>query len=168
VHFEIVHEFDISLDAIELAVLSPGLIDNLAPRLARIERMRQKTHALDGGVLDRVWSYQANVRIPAFAKKHVTPEMLAWDEVSRYQLRTHSSSWSIEPHVKREWRKYFRATGTYELVAQGDGRTKRVIKGDLELDVPVVRQMAERMIVNEVKRTFEAEAETLRDLATLV
>jgi len=36
------------------------------------------------------------------------------------------------------------------------------------LDVPVVRKVAEPMIVNEVKKTFEAEAATLRDLATLV
>ena len=50
----------------------------------------------------------------------------------------------------------------------GDGRTKRVVIGDLELKVPVVQKVAERMIVNEVKKTFEAEAETLRDLATLV
>jgi hypothetical protein len=34
--------------------------------------------------------------------------------------------------------------------------------------VPVVRPVAERLIVNEVKKTFEAEAATLRDLATLV
>jgi hypothetical protein len=33
--------------------------------------------------------------------------------------------------------------------------------------VKLVGQLAERMIVNEVKKTFEAEAATLRDLATL-
>ncbi len=167
-HFEIVHEFDISLDAIELAVLSPGLVDRLAARLSNIESVEQKTHALEGGRLARVWSYQANIKIPSFAKNYVTREMCAWDEVSNYDLKTHSSAWTIEPHVKPEWRKYFTASGRYELVPMGDGRTKRVVRGDLELKVPVVQKVAERMIVNEVKKTFEAEAETLRDLATLV
>ncbi len=167
-HFEIVHEFDISLDAIELAVLSPGLVEKLAPRLQNIEKVSQTTHALHNGVLERVWSYQANLKIPSFAKSYITREMWSWDEVSTYDLKTHSSSWSIEPRVKPEWKKYFNAKGRYELIAEEGGRTKRVVKGELELKVPVVRQMAERMIVNEVKKTFEAEAATLRDLATLV
>jgi Protein of unknown function (DUF2505) len=168
VHFEIVHEFDISLDAIELAVLSPGLVDKLAARLHNIEKVEQKTHELEGGRLARVWSYQANIKIPGFAKNYVTREMCAWDEVSTYNLKTHSSEWTIDPHVKPEWKKYFTAHGRYELVPMSDGRTRRVVRGDLELKVPVVQKVAERMIVNEVKKTFEAEAETLRDLATLV
>ena len=167
-HFEIVHEFDISLDAIELAVLSPGLVDRLALRLHNIEKVDQKTHELEGGRLARVWSYQANIKIPSFAKSYITREMCAWDEVSSYDLKTHSSDWTIDPHVKPEWKKYFTASGRYELVPMGDGRTKRVVRGELELKVPVVQKVAERMIVNEVKKTFEAEAETLRDLATLV
>lgn len=166
--FEIVHEFDIPLDAIELAVLSPGLVDSLGSKLTSIETLIQKTHSLTDGVLERIWSYQANVKIPLFAKNYVTREMCAWDERSVYDLRSHSSTWSISPHVKPEWQKYFSAQGSYTLIANGDGRTKRVVRGELDLRVPVVRQMAERMIVNEVKKTFEAEAATLRDLATLV
>ncbi len=166
--FEIVHEFDISLDAIELAVLSPGLIDRLAPRLRNIEKVDQKTHELEGGRLARVWSYQANIKIPSFAKSYITREMCAWDEVSSYDLKTHSSDWTIDPHVKAEWKKYFVAQGRYELWPIEGGRTRRVVRGELEVKVRVVQKVAERMIVNEVKKTFEAEAETLRDLATLV
>jgi hypothetical protein len=93
---------------------------------------------------------------------------MAWDEVSTYDLKTHSSSWTIKPHIKREWQKYFAASGSYSLVPTKEGHTKRIVKGELSLKVPVVRQVAERMIVKEVKKTFEAEAATLRDLATLV
>ena len=166
-HFEIVHDFDIPLDAIELAVVSPNLIDKLAPRLKNIEGMRQKSHAMKDGVFERVWSYHANVKIPGFAKGYVTPDMLGWDEHSAYDLSKHRAEWTIHPHFKQAWRKFFRASGTYTLVPRRDG-TRRVIKGDLELNVPVVRKVAERMIVNEVKKTFEAEAATLRELATLV
>ena len=41
------------------------------------------------------------------------------------------------------------------------------LEGYLELRVRVVRQMAE-VIVSEVKKAFEAEAATLRDMATLI
>ena len=167
VHFEIVHEFDIPLDAVELAVLSPNLIDQLAPRLSNMEQVEQTSHAMNNGTFERVWSYHANVRIPAFAKSHLTREMLGWDEHSVYDLKKHSAKWTIVPKVKPAWRKYFHSEGTYQLVATPSG-TRRIIKGDLALNVPVVRKVAERMILAEVKKTFDAEAATLRDMATLI
>lgn len=166
-HFEIVHEFDIPLDAIELAYLSPRLIDQLAPRLPDMETVTQKSHVLEGTTLDRVWSFAANMKIPDFAKPYVTKEMLSWEERSTYDLKKHEATWLIVPQVKPEWHKYFQASGTYSLVPRGEG-TARIVKGELELIVPLVRAVAERLIINEVKKTFEAEAATLRDLSTLV
>jgi hypothetical protein len=171
VHFEVVHEFDIPLDALELAVISPNLFQELSKRLHSIESVSQKEHVLTPGPqarLERVWSYRANVKIPAFATKYVTPEMCAWDEKSTYDIKRHASEWTILPHVKPEWRKLFAAKGTYTLAQLGSGRTRRTVSGSIELRVPLVRQVAEKLIVGEVRKTFDAEAETLRELATLV
>jgi hypothetical protein len=168
VQFEVVHEFDIPLDALELAVISPNLFQELAKRLHSIESVSQKEHVLTDARLDRLWSYRANVKIPAFATKYVTPEMCAWDEKSTYDIRRHTSEWTILPHVKPEWRKMFIAKGTYALTTLSSGRTRRTVQGSLELHVPLVRQVAEKLIVGEVRKTFDAEAETLRELATLV
>ena len=167
-NFEVVHEFDIPLDALELAVISPNLFQQLAHRLSGIESVQQKEHVLKDGLLERVWSYRANVKIPAFATRYVTPEMCAWDEKSTYDIKRHSSEWTILPHVKPEWRKHFAAKGTYALAQLGSGRTRRTVSGSLELRVPLVRQVAEKLIVAEVRKTYDAEAETLRELATLV
>ena len=164
--FEIAHEFDIPLDAIELAYLSPRLIEDLQARLPEME-LTQATHDLADGELERVWAFSASVKVPDFAKPYVTKDMLTWDERSTYSMKTHEAAWHITPRVKPEWQKYFRARGTYSLVPRGDG-SARIIRGDLELNVhAVVRAVAERLIVNEVKKTFEAEAVTLRGLATL-
>jgi hypothetical protein len=168
VHFEITHEFDIPLDALELAVISPSLMEKLAHRLQNVESVQQKEHVLMDGRLERVWSYRANVRLPAFAKSYVTPEMMAWDEKSTYVISKHRSDWTITPHVKPEWRKYFSAAGTYSLSDLASGRTKRTVSGNVELRVPVFSKVVEKLIVGEVKKTFDAEAETLRELATLV
>ncbi|MBX3186042.1 MAG: DUF2505 family protein [Labilithrix sp.] len=167
-HFEIVHEFDIPLDALELAVISPNLAHELSTRLPSIESVQQKEHVLKDGRLERLWSYRANVKIPAFARSYVTPEMCAWDEKSTYDIKRHASEWTIAPHVKPEWRKFFSAKGTYALAELGSGRTRRTVTGSVELRVPLVRQVAEKLIVGEVRKTFDAEADTLRDLATLV
>jgi len=171
VHFEVVHEFDIPLDALELAVISPNLFQELSKRLHSIESVSQKEHVLSQGPhakLERLWSYRANVKIPSFATKYVTPEMCAWDEKSTYDIRLHASEWTILPHVKPEWRKLFAAKGTYTLEQLSSGRTRRTVSGSIELRVPLVRQVAEKLIVGEVRKTFDAEAETLRELATLV
>lgn len=166
--FEIVHEFDIPLDALELAVISPNLCQKLAHRLPNIESVQQKEHVLKDGRLERVWSYRANVRLPEFARAYVKPEMTAWDERAVYDIKRHASEWTITPRVKPEWRKYVVAGGTYSLTALDRGRTQRTIQGSVELRVPLVRQVAEKLIVAEVRRIFDAEAETLRDLADLV
>ncbi len=167
-HFEITHEFDIPLDALELAVISPSLMQRLAHRLPNIESVQQKEHVLKDDRLERLWSYRANVRLPTFARSYVTPEMMAWDEKSTYDIKKHRSDWTIVPHVKPEWRKYFSASGTYALAELVSGRTRRTVAGSVELRVPVFSKVAEKLIVGEVRKTFDAEAETLRELATLV
>ncbi len=163
--FEITHEFDIPLDAIELAVLSPRLIDQLGPRLPDMETVTQTTHVLEDGVLQRVWHFGANIKLPEFAKPYLAKEVLSWEERSTYALKTHDATWEIG--VKPEWRKYFRAAGSYSLVPRGDG-SARIIRGKLEVIARVGRPVAERLVLNQVKKIYEAEAETLRDLATLV
>ncbi len=168
--FEIVHEFEIPLDALELAVLSPDLVGKLQTRLKNIEEVRQTEHRLEKGVLYRVWAYQASVKlpVPVFAKKVVTRDMLSWDERSTYDIKSHSAAWSVQPNVKRDWRKYFQADGKYRLLPIERGKTRRTVEGELFLRVPVVQKMAERAILGEVRRMFDAEAETLREMATLV
>ncbi len=166
--FEISHEFDIPLDALELAVLSPSLSVELARRLPNIESVPQKEHVLREGRLERIWSYRANIKLPNFAKAYVTPEMMAWDEKSTYDIKRHASDWQIAPHIKPEWRKYFAAQGTYALAELASGRTRRTVKGAVDLRVPLFRHVAEKLIVSEVRKTFDAEAETLRTMATLV
>lgn len=167
-HFEIAHDFEIPRDAIELAVISPDLFARLKERLSNMESLLQQQHELTDGVLERVWAFQANVKVPVFAKKVITREMLSWNELSRYELARHEARWNVTPNVKPEWQKYFHASGSYRLEELASGRSRRVVSGELELRVPVVQRVAERAILGEIRKTFDAEAETLRDLATLV
>ncbi|MFO0666012.1 MAG: DUF2505 family protein [Polyangiaceae bacterium] len=166
-HFEITHEFDIALDALELAVLSPELLTRLSPRLGGVEFCEQKKHEIANHTLSRVWSFRADLPIPKFAKPYITKEMCAWDQSMNYDIRKHESTWSITPNIREDWQRYLSAKGSYSLVALDSGRSKRIVTGDVELNVPVVRQVAERMIVGEVRKNFDAEADTLRDMATL-
>jgi hypothetical protein len=172
VHFEITHEFDIPVDALELAVVSPAMRDKFVAKIQElgvgIDTIRERVRTWKEGVLERVWHYQANVRVPLFARQYVTREMCAWEEQSVYEMHRHTGRWTIVPNVKPEWRRYFAADGTYEIQALGGGRSRRIIRGRLELRVRLFRQVAERLILAEVRKTFDAEAATLRDMATLL
>lgn len=145
-HFRIAHDFEIPRDALELAFLSPDLMSKLHERLNGMRAVQRK-HELKEGVLERVWIYKRDVRL-----RNV------------YDLKKHESTWEVH----RKGRAWFSAKGTYQLVATGEANTQRVVEGDVELNVPVVNKVAERMILAQVKKAFETEAETLRDMATLV
>ncbi len=168
-HFEICHEFDIPLDALELAVLSPDLVESLKLRLRDAPAVDQKEHDLEGHRMRRLWSFRGNVKVPSFAGRfeNVGKDVWAWDERLDYDLRRHASDWTIVPRVKPGWEKYFSGGGSYQLFPLGAGRSKRVVSGRVELRLPVVRGVAEKRMYQELKRTFDAEAETLREMATL-
>lgn len=173
--FEIAHEFDAPLDAVELAVLSPHLGSMLARSLvsaasatasmASIESVETVEHVLEGGELRRVLRFQASAPLPLFKGHAVARESMAWDEHSTYRLATHSSQWTVLP--RREWRRYVRSEGTYRLERIEGGRTRRVVSGEIEVKLAVLGHFVERMAIAEVKKTYDAEAETLRELATL-
>jgi hypothetical protein len=171
VHFEIVHEFGVPASAIERAVVSPRLVDELGAKARAlgvgIETIVERSRSVHDGVVERVWHYQANVALPAFARPYVTREMCAWEEHSVYELATHRGTWTIVPNVKPEWRKYVSSSGTYGVEALGERRCRRIIRGQFELRVGLVRAIAERLVLSEVKKAFGAEAATLEDLAIL-
>ncbi len=165
--FEFRHDFDVAIDVLELAILSPTLIERLAPRLRHIESVVQTKHQVEGGRLERVWNYQADVRVPAFAKGIVTKEMCAWEEESVYEISSHRATWTIVPNIEPKWQKLFSAKGSYRLAAEGVG-SFRIVEGEVRLDVPrVFSEIALRLIVGEIRKTFEAEAEMLRAISTL-
>ena len=165
--FTVSHEFDAPLDAVELALLTPELHRRLQRALARIESIEQLEHQLDGNVLHRVWRYRADAPIPAFARAAVTRDMLAWTETSDYDRAAHASRWVIDVPIKPEWRRLFRSDGTYRLDALPGGRTRRTVEGVVEIDVALVGALGERLIIAEVKKTFDAEGETVREMATV-
>ena len=77
--FEITHEFDIPMDALELAVISPDLVSKFGAQVQAqhvgIQTVTERSRSLRNGTLERVWHYQAHIRLPMFARGYVTPEI---------------------------------------------------------------------------------------------
>jgi hypothetical protein len=174
VRFEITHEFDAPLDTVELAVLSPELGTLLARSLAsqaknggpKIETVETLSHVIENGELRRVLRFQASAPLAILKHRPIAKSAMTWQEVTTYRLADHASTWRVAP-PKDDWQRYFRSEGTYRLESVADGRTRRTVVGDLEIKVALLGKLAERMAVAEVRKTYDAEADTLRALATL-
>jgi len=165
VHFEISHEFDAPLDAVELAVLSPEIGPMLSRSLSNIESIETVEHVIKDGELRRVLRFQANAPLPIFKGYPIAREAMSWEELSTYRLADHASTWSVSP--REQWRRYFRSQGTYRLEPIAGGRTRRVVAGEIHIPVTLLGPLVERMALAEVRSAYDAEAETLRSLATL-
>jgi hypothetical protein len=172
VHFEIAHEFDISLDALERAFTSPRLVDKLDAAIQElgvgVEKITEHRAILASGVLDRIRHYQARGNLAAFASAYLTREMCAWDVESVYTMASHAGRWTIVTNLKPEWREHFASSGTYAIEALDGGRSRRIVVGDIDVRLPVVKGMAERFVLAAVRKAFDEEAATLREVATLV
>jgi hypothetical protein len=164
--FEISHEFDAPLDAVELAVLSPDLGEMMARMLvSKIESVETIEHVFENGALRRVLRFQASAPLAIFRGVNVARDAMSWEEQSVYRLAHHASTWSVAP--REQWRRYFRSQGTYRLEPAPDGRTRRTVEGEIEIKAGVLSAIVERMAIAEVRKTYDAEAETLRKLSTL-
>lgn len=167
-HFEISHELDAPVDVIELAFLSPEMGRMLALALAPgIESVETVLHEVEDGELRRTLRFQASAPLSIFKGITVARDALCWETFAFYRLADHTSTWEVKP--REQYRRYFRASGTYHLEAIPEGRTRRVVAGNLEILVPVpmVGGLVERIALTEVRKTYDAEADTLRKLATL-
>ncbi|KYF78997.1 MULTISPECIES: DUF2505 domain-containing protein [Sorangium] len=163
-HFTISHDLDAPLDAVELAVLSPELGPRLATRVASLESVVTVEHALREGELLRVLRFQASAPLPIFASYPVAKDAMSWEERSTYRLSDHAATWQVSP--KEQWRSYFRSAGTYRLERLPEGRTRRRVQGDIEIRLRLLGPLVERLALAEVQRTYDAEADTLRELVS--
>jgi hypothetical protein len=168
VHFEISHEIDSPLDVIELAFLSPEMGPMLASALAPgISSVETVLHEVKDGEFRRVLRFQASSPLSIFKGRTIAKEALSWETTVTYPIGRHTSTWEVAP--REQYRRYFRSKGIYRLEAAPDGRTRRIVSGEIEIVVPVpmVSGLVERVALAEVRKTYDAEAETLRKLATL-
>lgn len=164
--FEITHEFDAPLDAVELAILSPELGVLMARALSPlIESIETVEHVIERGLFRRVLRFQANAPLPIFRGYDVARDAMSWEETSVYRLSEHASSWSVAP--REQYRRYVHSSGTYQLEKAPEGRTKRRVVGEFEIKAGLLSRLIERMALKEVRKTYDAEAATLRTLSTL-
>lgn len=151
--------FDAPIGRVEEAVLSDGYQEMLSdlPNVAEREVREQKAGAK--GRVHRVIYYKFGGTLPGPAAAVVGGETVSWDEESDWNPDTHTWDITIKPHVAQD---KFSATGTMAFIEDGETTVRRV-EVDVEVKVPFVGRLVEKVIADGMKQTMQAEADKLRE-----
>lgn len=168
VRFHFSHDFDLPIDVLERALVSPALRVELAARLTKLRGIESVRHELAAGELHRVWRYRAAGAPPWLARAASTVELMVWDEHTSYRLSEHAGEWHVvalpDAPADAPWRKRFASAGRYALAALGDRRTRRTVEGTIDIKLPLVDHAVERWASAEIAKVYGAEAAALRTL----
>ena len=170
--YDISHEIDAPLDALELALMSPDLASELLARVDSMAAIDVRAHEVSDARIHRTWRFEAKAPLKILSAYNVTREMMIWDEVWDYNRTTHVASYHIVPRpgvdLDANWRKRIQAGGRYQLDAIGDGRTRRAVVGHMDIGLRMIGPMVERLAIGELRKAYAAEAEALLSLCSLV
>lgn len=170
--FEVSHELDAPLDALELALMSPDLSSELLSRVDSMATIDVQSHEVSDERIARTWRYEAKAPLKILAAYDVTREMMIWDEVWTYDRTTHLASFHIVPRpgvdLDANWRKRVKSGGRYQLDPLSDGRCRRTVVGHMDIGLRMIGPMVERLAIAELRKAYAAEAEALLSLCSLV
>lgn len=151
--FKLEHDFkNISLDKFVAHLNDPELNRMLLDGLSFDERTLVKREENTESVK---WEFHVKKSgdLPAPIKKILKADAFSWHETSRLLRKENCVYWTIEPDSKM---LKFRGEGVWRLVPKGKG-CKRIIEGEITVDIPLVGKMVEGFIVNELVKTYEVE-----------
>ncbi len=160
--FSVEHKLPGTLARLEALILDPSLYQRLERTLPGFQRIELLASDEADGVLCRRVRYtpRAHDRVPGFGRGIITPEMLIWVEESRFDRARHRIDYVVEPNLPERWRDRFDSRGSFTFREEAGGIVRR-IDGEVTVRVPLVGGLAERVLVQEVRAGFDAEAAIL-------
>jgi len=155
------YEYDYPIDMV-MKVTHYDLVQNPKtyedmPNVTSIKRTHFTEHP--DGRQDIEFTYCAHGQIPAFAQKLISPKMLTWREVSRWDPHRRVYHFEIIPFFLRN---LFLCKGDWTYEEKG-GKTIQTEEGILSLKVPVIGPMIEQAIVTELYKNQDEANRTHRE-----
>jgi hypothetical protein len=152
--FSIEHEFpSISLEKFVAHLNDPKLNKLLEKENIFDKRTLIHKNECNDGVIEWEFIVKKIGDMPAAMKKIIPGDSISWKEVSRYVPKEQCIHWQILPEIKLI---KFKGEGVWQLKKAGQG-CKRIIEGQIQVDIPLVGKVVESYIVNELKHIYEIE-----------
>jgi hypothetical protein len=157
--FRLEHRFpDISIELFERYLNHPELIGMLSDMPAFRSRDLVEKEELENGQVNWKFRVVAGGKVPPAATKILSEDMLTWFENTRFAADEHCIYWTIEPIKIKD---KLNCHGTWKLIPDGEG-TRRVIEGTVEIKVRIVGKIAEKFLVEELKKNYDVEPDIQR------
>ena len=126
----------------------PALVDWL-PNITRIETLERREEGPKVHLLNR---WEATGRVPAFARKYVRPDMLAWTDTADWDDDAWRVDWRFRIHAVEN---LVDVSGTNTFFEEGPSRTRLRIDATLHIDgtrIPGLPASVGRLAAPEAER----------------
>jgi len=158
--YRVEHEFPCDQKTLMAEMFRNGIIEALKPRMATIQEAETLSWEERNGVLRRRVRYLPVPKIASVGPKKVEPRWMEWVEESEVRLDTGTASYVNVPTTGRV-AELLKNRGTIEFVPLGPGRTRRILSGELRVEVFLLGPIAERLIFAYAKEIVDEEARAL-------
>ncbi len=146
--FSIEHTWPVDRSVVIEHLFDDALGDKTNEAIKSADRRRLSVEERDGKTVQR---FEVKVKeVPAAARKVF--KALEWVEESTYDPKTERFAWRILPTVMKD---KITCDGELWYDAAGEGKTRRVVTGRVQIKVPLVGGTIEKIIVDQLKRSYE-------------
>jgi len=166
-HFELKHTFDAPVAEVLDAMMDPGVADFLKTHMKLMSDIRPMERSEENGRVRRKVRYVPVPLIKSIGPKQIPPEALAFIEESTFDRAAKRVTFkNIGEHEKV--RKHLENGGTITFRDLGNGKTERVIEGELKVtNLPFLLRplgaIAERFIRSNAEDLLNEEAKVFAE-----
>ncbi|MBM4394971.1 MAG: DUF2505 family protein [Deltaproteobacteria bacterium] len=159
--YRIESEFPCDRDTLIRVMYSEGIAEKLLPSMKSVREVQTLSRDEKDGRVRRRVRYLPVPMISSVGPKKVEPQWMEWVEESDVDLKAGRATYRNVPTTAGV-AKLLKNGGEVEFVALGPGRTRRILSGELKVDVFVLGAIAERVIYGHAKDLVDEEAAALR------
>jgi hypothetical protein len=162
--FVATHEFAVSAEELERAMLDPAYLAFMEVHHPLLERVTERERS-SGARLTRRVHYAPKPAFEHLGPKKLAPEWFEFDDESTWDPEAKRLTFVHVPSEERV-RRRLSTRGELRFERVGPDRTRRVARVEISVrDLPFMMRpfagMAEQMLVREARRMMDAEADTL-------
>jgi len=154
------HEFPRDRETLIREMFQDGIIELLKPRMTQILEAETLSWEEKDGVIRRRVRYLPVPKIASVGPKKVEPRWMEWVEESEVDLSTGVARYVNVPTTRRV-AKLLKNQGRIEFLATGPTRARRVLSGELRVEVFLLGALAERLIYVYAKEIVDEEARAM-------
>ncbi len=161
------HEWNVPEEVVYTHLFDDALTEKVDLALKSANRTLLSKEEVDGRTVQR-FEVKANPSdIPGAAKKALPAEAFQWVEESVWDSAAKRFDWKIITKVMTD---KIQCSGKVFYESTGSTGTRRIVEGEIDIKIPFVGRIAEKVILGKVEANFEdtgkAEGEYFAEMAT--